>query len=182
MALPGSGTITIAMIATELGVGLPLDLNAANVRALAGVPSGPITMPNHFWGKSSYDPYPDAITWANISDSNIGSAGASISRTVTGLSGTISVTVSISTPCTIRKSLYLTCGGTVIADAHTGSSWTFDVTNGQTIGMSFGAIQQYSPKELNTTFNGTCTITNNTTGGGMGSFDFYIFAEAENPI
>jgi hypothetical protein len=53
VTLPSSGTITLQDIATELGVGLPIDLNAANVRALAGVPSGSITMPDHFWGKSS---------------------------------------------------------------------------------------------------------------------------------
>lgn len=54
MTLPSSGTITLAQIATELGVSLPLDLNAANVRALAGKPSGNVVMPNDFWGKSSF--------------------------------------------------------------------------------------------------------------------------------
>lgn len=53
MALPSSGSITIAQIATELGLSLPLDLTDSRVRALAGKPSGSITMPNDLWGKSS---------------------------------------------------------------------------------------------------------------------------------
>ena len=53
MALPTSGNITIQMIATELGLSLPLDLNDSRVRTLAGKPSGSITMPGDFYGKSS---------------------------------------------------------------------------------------------------------------------------------
>jgi hypothetical protein len=52
MALPGSGSISIAQIATEIGVSLPLDINATNVRQLAGVASGNIVMPTDFYGKS----------------------------------------------------------------------------------------------------------------------------------
>ena len=53
MTLPASGSITIAAIAAELEVSLPLDINASNVRSLAGVASGNITMPTDFYGKSS---------------------------------------------------------------------------------------------------------------------------------
>lgn len=53
MALPTSGNITIQMIATELGLGLPLDLNDSRVRTLAGKGSGNVTMPGDFYGKSS---------------------------------------------------------------------------------------------------------------------------------
>lgn len=179
MALPSSGTITLAQIATEAGVSLPIDLNGNAARTLAGKPSGNIVMPNDFWGKSSYDPNADGISWPNAYDSNIGTAGATSSGTVSGINTTISITVAISSPCTVRKRMYLTCGGTVIADTTTGSSWTFNAANGQTIYIGFGCTQQYSPKQLNTLWQGTCTITNNTTGAGMGSFAFDILAEAE---
>lgn len=69
MTLPASGSISIADIATELGVGLPLSLTASNVRALAGVPSGNIVLPNDFWGKSNV-----TITAANYDAFNIGFA------------------------------------------------------------------------------------------------------------
>ena len=45
MALPSSGSITMAMIATELGISpTGLSLNDSRVRTLAGVPSGAISM------------------------------------------------------------------------------------------------------------------------------------------
>lgn len=53
MALPSSGTITMAMIATELGISpTGLSLNDSRVRTLAGVPSGAISMSN-LYGKSN---------------------------------------------------------------------------------------------------------------------------------
>nr|WP_295237602.1 hypothetical protein [uncultured Brevundimonas sp.] len=53
MALPSSGSISIAQVAAELGLSLPLDLNDSRVRALAGKPTGNVTLPNDFWGKSN---------------------------------------------------------------------------------------------------------------------------------
>ena len=48
MTLPSSGTITMAMIATELGISpTGLSLNDSRVRILAGVPSGAISMAIH---------------------------------------------------------------------------------------------------------------------------------------
>jgi hypothetical protein len=45
MALPSSGSITMEMIATELGISpTGLSLNDSRVRTLAGVPSGAISM------------------------------------------------------------------------------------------------------------------------------------------
>ena len=53
MALPSSGSITMAMIATELGISpTGLSLNDSRVRTLAGVPSGAISMAN-LYGKSN---------------------------------------------------------------------------------------------------------------------------------
>lgn len=61
MALNSSGPISLAgstsgqSIAVELGQSASgqISLNDTNVRTLAGVPSGQITMPTNFWGKSS---------------------------------------------------------------------------------------------------------------------------------
>jgi hypothetical protein len=44
MALPSSGQITFQDIATELGLTGPITLDQAEVRALAGIPSGPISL------------------------------------------------------------------------------------------------------------------------------------------
>lgn len=54
MALPLSGPISASMINVELGraSNAPFDINGAAERALAGVPSGPISFSN-FYGKSS---------------------------------------------------------------------------------------------------------------------------------
>lgn len=53
MALPSSGSISVAQVAAELGLSLPLDLNDSRVRALAGKPTGNVTLPNDFWGKAN---------------------------------------------------------------------------------------------------------------------------------
>lgn len=57
MALPSSGQITSSMINVELGraANAPFSLTGAAERALAGIPSGPISFQS-FWGKSSYTP------------------------------------------------------------------------------------------------------------------------------
>jgi len=55
MALPTSGQISASMINVELGraANAPFDINGAQERALAGVPSGQIAFSN-FYGKSSF--------------------------------------------------------------------------------------------------------------------------------
>ena len=53
MALPSSGSISLDDIKAELGITGALDLTDSRVRALTGIGSGSITMPNDFWGKSS---------------------------------------------------------------------------------------------------------------------------------
>lgn len=55
MTLPASGLISLSDIAVELGKSstTPITLNDSDVRALAGKPTGTVTLPNDFWGKSS---------------------------------------------------------------------------------------------------------------------------------
>lgn len=73
MTLNSSGPISLAgttagvSIEVELGGGgtTQISLNDANVRALAGVPSGAITMPTNFYGKSSASGYYYSILGTN---------------------------------------------------------------------------------------------------------------------
>ena len=53
MTLPTSGAISLAQIAAELGIGLPLSLTDSRVLALAGKSAPPVTMPGDFYGKSA---------------------------------------------------------------------------------------------------------------------------------
>lgn len=57
MTLPASGTISMSQVSTELGLGATStrSLGDANVRSLAGVPSGPISFSN-LHGKSASSP------------------------------------------------------------------------------------------------------------------------------
>ena len=55
MTLPSSGSISFSQIAVELGKAsnATISLNDADVRALAGKPTGSITLPTDFYGKSN---------------------------------------------------------------------------------------------------------------------------------
>lgn len=53
MPLPSSGSISIAQVAAEMGVSLPLDITSTAVRNFVGKPTGNVILPNDFWGKSS---------------------------------------------------------------------------------------------------------------------------------
>jgi len=55
MTTPSSGPISLSDVAAELGIGMPLSLGDPRVRALAGVPSGPISL-GQLRGKSAQAP------------------------------------------------------------------------------------------------------------------------------
>lgn len=55
MTLPTSGSISIAQIATELGIALPLNLADSRCVTLAGK-ALPLTIPTDFYGKSNFTP------------------------------------------------------------------------------------------------------------------------------
>lgn len=88
MTLPASGAISIGMVAAELGIGFPLSLGDSRVRALAGVPSGPISM-SSLYGKSAYTPMTiSASDDSQNFDSNGAGGTASCSPGVTVTGGT----------------------------------------------------------------------------------------------
>lgn len=92
MTLPTSGPISLGMVAAELGIPLPLSLGDPRVRALAGKPSGPISL-GDLRGKSAVPPFSlignSASNSANTQFSN-GTVSCSPSVTSNGGSGTVS--------------------------------------------------------------------------------------------
>lgn len=101
MTLPSSGSISIAQIATELGVSLPLDLNSTIVRGLAGVPTGNVVMPTDFYGKSTLSAY--------INESSFSGSGTDFGSGATAYTGTATLTVTGSSG-TITYQWYVTGG------------------------------------------------------------------------
>lgn len=66
MTLPASGPISFAQIRAEFGGPTPINIlnyyrtgpYVQNHSGTASIPvSGPITVPNHFWGASAEDPF-----------------------------------------------------------------------------------------------------------------------------
>lgn len=171
MTLPASGPISIADIATELGVGLPLSLTASNVRALAGVPSGNIVLPNDFWGKSASDPTLDPLDWSAVSG---GSGAINTQQTISGIVG--AVTLRMRTYFVIATGL---AGGTLQAfvngvEVQTLSitedgQATFSVNNGDLV--HFGGLVGGSPGD---TLDCTVAITNDSNGGA--AVDTFVVA------
>ncbi len=92
MTLPTTGPITLGMVAAELGIGLPLSLGDARVRALAGKPSGPISL-GDLRGKSATPPF--SLTGNSASNSadtrfSDGTVGCAPAVTRVGGTGTVS--------------------------------------------------------------------------------------------
>ena len=143
MTLPASGSISIQDIATELGVSLPLDINAANVRTLAGVASGNIVMPNDFWGKSNADLIPNAIDLYDVIVTGSYGDASGVTNTVTfsGINQAINITIDT----TNAEANAFTVGGganssiwvyAMVNGAQVGSITWSRSSNGQTTGMS----------------------------------------------
>lgn len=140
MALPSSGSISIDDIKTELGITGALDLMDGRVRALTGIGSGSITMPNDFWGKASY-----AIDFPNIARffTNATNGGSSTANYREGAART--------SPAAATLFIQFTADGTATAEVgiyrnsqalqRVGTAWLNDpnVTyNAQTIAVAAG--------------------------------------------
>lgn len=88
MTLPTSGPISIGMVAAELGIGLPLSLGDPRVRALAGKPSGPISL-GDVRGKSAIPPFTvTARDDSNTADTRFGAGTVSCAPAVNIIGGT----------------------------------------------------------------------------------------------
>lgn len=106
MTLPSSGSISIAQIATELGVSLPLDLNSTIARGLAGVPTGNVVMPTNFYGKSALSAY--------INEASFSGSAPDLGLGATAYTGFATLTV-VGSSGTITYQWYVTGGATITA-------------------------------------------------------------------
>ena len=115
MTLPASGTITLGQVATELGVGLPISLGDANVRALAGVPSGAISLTN-LYGKSAggvKNPFVTTGAGASVTGSKVVGGVAASAGLQLNTDGTITTPYEVSGgPTNIDSAWYSPTGGT----------------------------------------------------------------------
>lgn len=85
--IPLTGPITIGTVATELSISLPLSLGDSRVRALAGKPTGPISL-GDVRGKSAYTP-PTAFIEGPIAYHEFAEPGQPVS---VGVSGSLTIT------------------------------------------------------------------------------------------
>lgn len=129
MALPSSGEITFAMINIELGrtATTPMTLNDTDVRALAGRPSGAISL-SDFYGKSnslvvfdptniSVDPIQGQIFYLNMF------ANAQYKVVPSGMSGTVRYGTWLLQSMVVGKSYNVTVKNVSIDDV-TIQTWT----------------------------------------------------------
>lgn len=125
MTLNASGPISLGGPTTGQSINLELSqgasaqvsLNDTNVRTLAGVASGAITMPTNFYGKSA------GATWTPD--------GGATAGTAVGLSEQMQLYASITISCTVSAVWNYTETGTgsaSIASGGSGTSITFQVS------------------------------------------------------
>lgn len=122
MALPASGTISLANVNVELGLSstATISLNQANVRSLAGIASGTISM-SDLLGKSN-------VTFTPAGGDSVGTA---VTLYEYGAGGTVSITIS----CTVSASWSYTRSGSVgfpTTGSTTATSVTFGIINNTT--------------------------------------------------
>lgn len=162
MTLNASGPISLA--GTTVGVSIEnelggngttqISLNDASVRGLAGVPSGAITMPTNFWGKSSYVygstwtyqsgllasswPYTstaNAIAWSGSKYCVVGTAGACATSpdgvTWTANSGLSSLigTINVASVCWGNSQFIAGAATGHLATSSDGVTWTNRTSN-----------------------------------------------------
>lgn len=96
MALPASGTITLNDVHVELGAtsGTAVSLGDSDVRSLAGISSGQISLAN-LHGKSALDDYPETFSGGTYNDQNINS-WVYLEYTVSGVTPGVNIPISAS--------------------------------------------------------------------------------------
>jgi hypothetical protein len=180
MALNASGPISLAgatagqSIAVELGLGTTtqISLDQANVRTLAGVPSGAIIMPTNFYGKAN------RVALSVTFSANTANATVAIASIPGYIAGTSDITV------TINSGVYLFAtstgaSGLTFSGGSSGDTLTI-VNNGFIIGQGGnGGDQTAAPSTpggpaLSLSYPATINNTNPAAfvagGGGGGGF------------
>jgi len=160
MTLNSTGALSIGGSTTGQSINLELgrsatatsNLNETDLRTLAGVASGAISISN-FYGKSNADYTPNAVDWANII--TIGANGTNANQTITGINQTVTIKVSWGNiQGTISLVEYRINSGSYVTINNNG---TFTVVNNDTVNFRVsGAASTYNYADF--------TIKNNSTG------------------
>jgi len=147
MALPASGTISLANVNVELGLSstTTISLNQASVRTLAGVASGTISMSN-LLGKSNVSFSPDG-------GASAGAAVVLLDEVYGTGTATITITCNQSAVWTYTRSGSF---GSPVTGSQTASSLTFNLTNSTanfrsstwTVSATAGGITRYWSVQL----------------------------------
>lgn len=125
MTLPASGAITMAQIAAELGISsTDINLNQSEVRALAGVPSGAISMAD-LYGKSSLAAY--------INEASFDGLGIDFGSGATAYTGYATLTVTGGGTGGITYQWYQTGGATISAATSATTRFSLTGTAGTSI-------------------------------------------------
>lgn len=163
MTLPLSGSISTAQIRAEIGGSGAVTIPSTEVRTLTGVSTGPITLPNDFWGKSGAggaDQTPAAVDWANITTTT--PPGANADKTISSINTMITLQLASSsvsgTSAMGIQNIYVN-GVSVATHTPGGAATTFAVNNGDTVHFDADATGSSKTKLW------ISTITNLSDGG-----------------
>lgn len=174
MTIPTSGSFTSETIRAEWGGSYPM--TSATVAGWASL-SAPWTSEN-LRGKSAYDPNPDAVNWADVYGYDIMSAYGSTSATITGITGSITLTVTLTNAPSAGRTFSINVGGTnVVTNATSGTSWSFSVSNGQAVSFSFTCT---ATTKIGRSILGTATVVNTTTGATLDTFEYNVSADPDS--
>lgn len=145
MTLPSSGTIALSQINTELGRPdtQTIGLDDASVRALAGIPSGPISLYD-LYGKSAAGE--QVITF----DNSGGAYGAPVSWNLWNILSTYGISLTSATVRIILKNITFTATNTATPALETGAGWP-------------------AGTRLTVEFQGGCLVYGSGGAGGAGS-------------
>lgn len=145
MTTPSSGAISLTDVMNELRIAnpsraYPISLGDTDVRALAGIPSGAISLSN-LYGKSSFTVTGNSNSSSSSSMSSAGTARCSPSVTVVGGAAPISYSWSFTSnpnTCTLSgaNSVACTVGKAYVKNANGSASATLQCVVGDSAGNS----------------------------------------------
>lgn len=110
-------------------------------------------------GGGGTDATPDAIDFDDIADTAPDAAAATNIVTVSGIDTTITLRLTLTTNMTGQRVVSIYRNGAFVAQGSSGTTLDVSVTNGQTLQYAFTNVQD------NSTWSGTATVSNLTTGG-----------------